>query len=67
MINCTSLLLQYLDIYRLSAVMYLNLNIQVYQRCDALSLQCKKILVCLTVRFSKRRGIPRNNALEDES
>jgi hypothetical protein len=43
MINCASLLIRYLDVYEISAMTYLNLNIQVYQRCDAVLLQFRKV------------------------
>jgi hypothetical protein len=50
-------------------MIYFNLNIQVYQRCDAVLLQSKKVLDCLTVkiktlRSSKRRGIPKEQFLQ---
>jgi len=64
MVSCTSLLIRYLDVYEISAMMYLNLNIGVYQRYVAVLLQSRKVLNFLTVkiktlRSSKHWGIPK--------
>jgi len=59
---------------RLQDISYavLNLNIQVYQRCDAVLLQSKKVLDCLTVKIktlisAKRRGIPKEQSIRRQT